>query len=396
MLFWRNFTVPSRKKILVLHLAGQYPLAGVLWQTLHYLVGLRELGHDVYYAEETGASAYDPRVKSIVTDPTYNVRCLQETLEQFGFANRWVYWDMGQDRHYGLSRGDLKVLYETADVTINLCGATPPPAGMKRRGPWLYIETDPVFEQIRAAEGAPRTVEFLERHDACFTYAENLGAADCPIPLVGIDWKKTRPPVVLSLWPERADPACSDFTTVATWHNKGKDVVFQGQTYYWSKHVNFLKFIDLPRHTPQRLELALEMDDQEMRAELTARGWRITDAAERSATIEAYREYIYSSRGEFTVAKDIYVRPRTGWFSDRSVCYLAAGKPVVTQDTAFSRFIPTGTGLFAFSTLEEAVSALEAIGGDYVRHARAAREIAADYFAADKVLRKLLQDAGVE
>ena len=388
--------MPSRKKILVLHLAGQYPLAGVLWQALHYLVGFRELGHDVYYAEESGAPPYDPRVKSIVLDPTYNVTCLQQTLERFGFAERWVYWDQSDDRHYGLSRDQLRVLHETADVTINLCGATPPPVAAKRRGVWLYIETDPVFEQIRAAQGHPQTIEFLSRHDACFTYAENLGASDCPIPLAGINWQKTRPPVVLSLWKERADAACRHFTTVATWHNKGKDIAFQGQTYYWSKHVNFLKFVDLPRHTPQSLELAVETDDEPVRAELAARGWRLADAAERSATVEGYREYIYSSRGEFTVAKDIYVRPRTGWFSDRSVCYLAAGKPVVTQETGFSRFIPTGGGLFAFSTLDEAASALATINADYVRHAHAAREIAAEYFAADTVLRKLLHDAGVE
>ncbi|TMP96633.1 MAG: hypothetical protein E6L09_14785 [Verrucomicrobia bacterium] len=133
-----------------------------------------------------------------------------------------------------------------------------------------------------------------------------------------------------------------------------------------------------------------------MRTELAVLGWQLAEAVERSATVEGYREYIYASRGEFTVAKDIYVRPRSGWFSDRSVCYLAAGKPVVTQETGFSKWIPTGQGLFAFSTLEEAVAALAAINADYVRHAHAAREIAAEYFAADKVLRKLLHDAGVE
>lgn len=388
--------MPSRKKILVLHLAGQYPLAGVLWQALHYLVGLRELGHDVYYAEESGAPPYDPRVKSIVVDPTYNVACLRQTLERFGFAERWVYWDQGEDRHYGLSRDQLRALHETADVTVNLCGANPPPPATKRRGRWLYIETDPVFEQIRAAQGEPRTLEFLSRHDACFTYAENLGASDCPIPLGGIDWQKTRPPVVLGLWKERADPACRHFSTVATWENKGKDITFEGHTYYWSKHVNFLKFLDLPRHTPQSLELAVETGDETVRAELAARGWRLADARARSATVEGYRDYIHASRGEFTVAKDIYVRPRTGWFSDRSVCYLAAGKPVVTQDTGFGKFIPTGNGLFAFTTLEEAVSALATINADYVRHAHAAREIAETYFAADTVLRKLLHDAGVE
>ncbi|MGH7966076.1 MAG: glycosyltransferase [Candidatus Binatia bacterium] len=387
--------MPSRKTILVLHLAGQYPLAGVVWQALQYLIGLRQLGHEVYYVEDTGAPPYDPRVKSIVADPTYNVTCLRQALDQFGFADRWVYWDTANDTCYGLSRTQLQALYDKADVIINLCGATRPRAEHKRNGCLLYIETDPVFEQIRAAQGDPQTLEFLSAHDVCFTYGENLGAADCPIPLAGFNWKKTRPPVVLDAWEERADPTCPHFTTVATWHNKGKDITFQGQTYYWSKHVNFLQFLDLPRRTSQPLELAAETGDATVRDQLLALGWRLTEAAERSATVEGYREYIYASRGEFTVAKDIYVRPRSGWFSDRSVCYLAAGKPVVTQETGFSKFIPTGQGLFAFSNMDAAVAALETINADYLRHAYAAREIAAEYFAAGKVLDRLLQDAGV-
>jgi len=388
--------VRSRKTILVLRLAGQYPLAGVVWQALHYLVGLRQLGHEVYYVEDSGAPPYDPRVKSIVADPTYNVTCLRQTLERFGFADRWVYWDMSQDAYYGLSQTQLRALYERADVILNLCGAAPPQAEHRRNGRLLYIETDPVFEQIRAAQGEPQTLDFLSRHDVCFTYGENLGAPDCPIPLSGFAWQKTRPPVVLDLWEEGVDPTCRHFTTVATWHNKGKDITFQGQTYYWSKHVNFLKFRALPCRTSQPLELAVETEDGTVRTELAALGWHLAEAAERSATVEGYREYIYASRGEFTVAKDIYVRPRSGWFSDRSVCYLAAGKPVVTQETGFSKFIATGQGLFAFSTMEEAVAALEAINADYLRHAQAAREVATEFFAADKVLRKLLHDAGVE
>lgn len=385
----------SRKTILVLHLAGQYPLPGVVWQALHYLVGLRQLGHEVYYVEDSGAPPYDPRVKSVVADLTYNVTCLQQALERFGFSDRWVYWDTATDTCYGLSRTQLQALYDKADVIINLCGATRPRAEHRRNGCLLYIETDPVFEQIRAAQGEQKTLDFLSAHDVCFTYGENLGAADCPIPLGGFPWQKTRPPVVLDLWDERPDPTCRYFTTVATWHNKGKDITFEGQTYYWSKHVNFLKFLDLPRHTTQPLELAVKPGDEAVEAEMTALGWHFAETPERSATIEGYREYIATSRGEFTVAKDIYVRPRSGWFSDRSVCYLAAGKPVVTQETGFSKFIPTGQGLFAFTTMEDMLAAIDEINANYIRHCRAAREIAAEFFAAEKVLGKLLQDAGM-
>lgn len=384
----------SRKTILLLHLAGQYPLAGVLWQAVHHLVGLRQLGHDVYYVEDSAAPPYDPRVRSVVSSPAYNVSCLQQALERFGFADRWAYCDPYRDVYYGLSRMQLQALYRRADIILNLCGASLLRAE-HRDARLVYIETDPVFEQIRVAQGHPQTVDFLRGHDVCFTYGENLGAADCPIPLSGCEWRKTRPPVVLDLWEPRVDATCRYFTTVATWHNKGKDVSFQGKTYQWSKHVNFLKFLDLPSRVSQPLELAVETLSDGARAKLVALGWHVTAAAECSATVERYRNYIYASRGEFTVAKDIYVQPRSGWFSDRSVCYLAAGKPVVTQDTGFSKFIPTGEGLFAFANVDDVVAALETINTDYARHARAARAIAAEYFAAEKVLRKLLADAGL-
>ncbi|MBM4258857.1 MAG: glycosyltransferase family 1 protein [Deltaproteobacteria bacterium] len=387
--------MPSRKTIVVLHLAGQYPMAGVVWQALQYLVGLRQLGHDVFYVEDSGAPPYDPRVKSVVSDATYNVTCLQQALEKFGFAGRWAYWDSFKDCYYGLSQLQLQSLYERTDVILNLCGASWSPAERKRSGKTIYVETDPIFEQIRSAQGVPEALALLAAHDECFTYGENLGEPDCPIPPVGANWKKTRPPVVLDLWTEHVDPSCRFFTTVATWHNRGKDITFQGKTYYWSKHVNFHKFLDLPRHTSQPFELAVETSEPAVREQLSSLGWHLAEASERSATVEGYRDYIYSSRGEFTVAKDIYVRPRSGWFSDRSVCYLAAGKPVVTQETGFSKFIPAGEGVFAFSNMEEAVSALERINADYVHHARAARRVAQEFFAADKVLRKLLQDAGI-
>jgi hypothetical protein len=180
---------------------------------------------------------------------------------------------------------------------------------------------------------------------------------------------------------------------VATWKNIGKDIPFLGETYYWSKHMNFLRVVDLPSRTRQPLELALEVDDQATRDLLARNGWLITDAFEASRDITAYQRHITRSRGEFTVSKDLVARTRSGWFSDRSACYLAAGKPVVTQDTAFGKFVPTGEGLFAFETVEEAAAALDAVNRDYARHCRAARRIALDYFAADQVLGRLCREA---
>jgi hypothetical protein len=198
---------------------------------------------------------------------------------------------------------------------------------------------------------------------------------------------------------------------VASWRQAGKDVEWHGQTYTWSKHHEFLKVIDLPRRTRQPLELALairgrageadgawiprDREDAEAVDRLTRHGWRVVNALPLSHDLEAYRAYIIGSRGEFTVAKDQNVRLRSGWFSDRSACYLAAGRPVVTQDTAFGKRVPTGEGLFAFEGIDDVVAALQAIDADYPRHARAAREIAARYFEAETVLGKLAEDAGL-
>jgi hypothetical protein len=201
--------------------------------------------------------------------------------------------------------------------------------------------------------------------------------------------------VVLDCWQPRTDAHAPYFTSIASWENKGKDISFGGETYQWSKHTNFLRFLDLPRRASQRFRLAMDPADAAVEARVRGAGWDLVDPRPVSGDIDAYREFIYGSRGEFTVAKDIYVRPRSGWFSDRSVCYLAAGKPVVTQDTGFGKFIPTGQGLLAYSTMEEAVDALARIDADYVAHGRAARKVAEEYFGAERVLGRMLSDAGL-
>jgi len=181
---------------------------------------------------------------------------------------------------------------------------------------------------------------------------------------------------------------------VGNWRQDGRDTVFEGNTYYWSKHREYLKFIDLPKRTTQPLELAtgLIQLSSEDRNVLESNGWRLTDS--HPLTVCSYRDYLQSSRGEFTVAKDANVRLKTGWFSDRSACYLAAGRPVITQDTGFGTILPTGEGLFAFNTMEEIQTAFEVIECDYERHCRAARDIAEEYFKAETVLARLLNDLG--
>jgi hypothetical protein len=263
----------------------------------------------------------------------------------------------------------------------------------------IYLETDPVLPQIEVARGRRFTVALLSAHTHHFTYGENLGAPDCGVPCTQFDYRPTRQPIVLDWWPAtaRCDSAfCSSaFTTIASWKQSGKNIEWNGERYTWSKHFEFLKFIDLPQRMRQRLELALACGDRKAIHQLKSHGWGVIDAMALSKDILPYREYILGSRGEFTVAKDQNIRLRSGWFSDRSACYLAAGKPVINQDTGFNNILPTGRGLFAFRTTEDVLAALDTIESDYEGNCQAAREIAAEYFAAEKVTGSLLEQAGL-
>ena len=270
----------------------------------------------------------------------------------------------------------------------------------------IYLETDPVRPQIEVAQGRQYTIDLLTAHTHHFTFGENLGAGDCRVPVERFDYRPTRQPIVLDWWAPATRTAANGaggrpllpddrFTTISSWKQSGKDVEWNGETYIWSKHVELMKLIDLPRRTHQPLELALCKGDAEAIEQLTSYGWRIVDALAMSKDISPYREYILGSAGEFTVVKDQYIRPRSGWFSDRSACYLAAGKPVITQDTGFGNILPTGRGLFPFRTTDQILDALEEIKADYGAHARAAQEIAREYFGADCVLGSLLERTGL-
>jgi hypothetical protein len=387
--------VRKRGKIVLLHFVGQMPLAGIAWQALHYLLGLEKLGWEVWYVEDGGANPYDPRANSVAMACTYNLGFLRQVMEAHGLGQRWAYWDAINDAYHGLSREFVRGLFAEADGLVNLCGATRLREEHLACPVRIMIDTDPVYEQIKYAQAESEARAYLDAHTHFFTYGENLGAADCPVPLGGIAWRPTRPPIDPDLWPEPTDaPPC--FTTIATWENKGKNIEHEGTTYVWSKHVNFVRFLDLPRRRPQAcFRLAMLNAGEETRATLAKSGWHLIDPLPISANTDRYRDFIASSRGEFTVAKDIYVRPNSGWFSDRSVCYLAAGRPVVTMRTGFHKFIPVGRGLFDFTAEDEALAAIDAIAADYRGHSRAARELAREFFAADRVLPPLLAAAGL-
>jgi hypothetical protein len=382
-------------KIIVFGILFWYPLAGVTFQFLHYLLGLRRLGYDPYYIEDSGRWIYDPDLNDLSPDASRNIAAVMPTLQAYGLGDRWAFRGNYPDgKCYGLTEDQILRLYKEADAFLNVTGAQElreEHMAIPRR---IYVETDPVAAQIKVAQDDAGQIAALEAHQVHFSFGENFGSPDCKVPLKRFQWIRTRQPVVLDFWNNPFPPDGRPYTTIATWENKGKDVVYNGETYYWSKDREFMKIIDLPRRRPAAFELALGREEHVQRI-LHDNGWGWTDCIELSRDLERYRNYILQSRGEFTVAKDQNIRLRSGWFSDRSACYLAAGRPVITQETGFSNCLPTGRGLFSFETMEDILAAVDTIERDYEGSSRAAREIAQEYFAAEKVLGKLMEQTGL-
>lgn len=385
----------NKGRIIVFGILLWYPLAGVTFQFLHYLLGLRRLGYDVYYVEDSARWIYDPRLNDLSPDASANVAAIAPILKTHGLGDRWAFRGAYPDGQcYGLSEPQLRDLYATADAFLNVTGAQElreEHLAIPRR---IYVESDPFASQVKVAKGDESMIRTLAQHDTLFSFGESLGTADCSVPVERFKWLPTRQPVAIELWDQGTPRGGDTYTTITTWHNKGKDIAYQGDTWYWTKDREFEKFLDLPRSRSVRLELAATVSP-EIQAMLTGHGWAVCNSLDLSASAERYREYIQRSRGEFTVARDQYVRPRTGWFSDRSACYLAAGRPVITQETGFSRHLPTGAGLFGFTSMDDITRAIDAIESDYARHCRAAREIAREYFDAKKVLGSLMERAGL-
>ena len=378
-------------KIVVMHLAVRYPFAGVMWQLLHHLIGFRQLGLDAYYIEDNaGVWVYDADANSVTGDPSHNVQLLASALDAYGFKEHWAFFfDQPRQQHYGMEPRQALELLSDADAVINLCAAMRPRDEVLRNRCLIYLETDPSDNAVRAAD-------FMAAHKLHFTYGYNIGGSDCILPTGSIHWHRTRPPVLLDQWHPGTGPADpTTFTTVGTWQNKGHDIQLGGETYQWSKHLNFRKLLEVPRRTGQPMELATDLNSGPDYERAVAGGFKVVPALPMSLNPESYRQYISSSRGEFTAAKDLYVRTRSGWFSDRSACYLAAGRPVITQRTGFEKFIPTGVGLLGFDDADEAVKAVHAVNADYANHARAARELACEYFDALKLLDEIAQTAGL-
>lgn len=370
-------------KIVFAGIVARYPFGGVTWCSLMYLIGLRQLGHEVLYIEDTGECVYDPERDEITVDPTHGTRYIHSSLEPFDLGDRWSFVNYDGSYH-GLSRDAVREFCAEADLFINLSGGSwfwrDEYAAIPRR---VFIDSDPVFTQLAIAKGEPWYVDFFQEFDRLFTFGTNIGTEVCDVPTSGLEWHPTRQPVVTDLWHTSDAPSRDRFTTVMTWKTESFEDV-DG-----NKDREFLGFMDLPSQTPSRFQLAV---NGPMKL-LSSHGWSPIEAMGVSRSLWDYRDFIRGSKAEFAIAKHAYVSHRSGWFSDRTECYLAAGRPALVQDTGWSEHLPSGTGLLAFSTMEEAIEGLRRIECDYRIHALGAAEIARDYFEASVILPALLEEA---
>jgi len=399
VVFFLSSCPMKRKKIVVMGFMGSCPIAGVIWQHIHYIVGLQQLGHVVYYIEDSARLPYNPETFEVNNEFDYAAQLLDRLSQEFGFEKRWAFCAryLARNPTAGLSLKKIRHLYRAADAILNICGAQEFNEDLLESDRILYIESDPGVEQIKIDKGEKSTVEYLKRHHALFTFGENVGTGTFPVPTHGFNWLPTRQPIVTELWKtHRSPPRSAVLTSVANWSTSGlKDITWRGEKYLWSKSREFIRFAAAPKRSGQTFELATDIRDEKTREKFARNGWRFTSPLQLSVDYWSYRDYIRRSKGEFTVAKDQYVRLNTGWFSDRSGCYLAAGRPVITQETGFTKNYGGNAGLLSFKSLAEIAEAVKMIDADYAKHSRAARQIARDIFEARTVLASLLKRAGI-
>ena len=350
----------------------RHPVAGMLMAYFQYLLGLHRLGHEVAYLEESGwpRSCYNPVTREHSDDPGEGLRAVRAIMARYDMAEvpvSYVHREAG--RVDGMTWEEVKRMLASADLLLNVGGVCWLPEFRRCRRRAL-VDLDPFFTQVGQFGGAS-----MDDHHSFFSYGVNIGRPACRIPTGGKDWWPTVPPVVPDIWAAHApgEAEWSDgraaFTTIANWQAYG-GVTYEGER-YGQKGEEFLRLINLPGSVSQRMELALSNASPDVQRRLRTAGWSVSDGGTVSADLSTYRRFIAGSRGEFSAAKNAYVKTRSGWFSDRSVCYLAAGRPVVLQDTGFSDWLPTGRGVLAFSSLEEAATCIEEVGRAYAAHCRA-------------------------
>jgi hypothetical protein len=392
---------PADKGLVVVWgMLAHLPFGGMTWQVLHHLVGLRRLGFDVWYVEDSDRYPYTLDGAERTLDFDRNIDFMHRHLAQVGLGDRWVFRSPidPDDTSGALDINGLTRLYRDADAVLNLCGAQELLPRHDVISCLVYLETDPVVSQVSVAKGEKSWIEPLDRYRHHFTYGTNLGASDCPVPLERYEWVTTVPPVVTDWWTTDHPPGDgAAMTTILQWSTAGRSVEWRGETWHWRKDIELHRYLDLPARAPVPIEAAIRVREPERAAAeaLVSHGWRMRSAAALDDPFE-YRRYIQNSLGEFSVAKHQYVASRSGWFSDRTVCYLAAGRPAVVQDTAFRAPVELQQcGLRVFRSMDEAIEMVHAVAATYAVDSAMARVVAREVFEAERVMGAVMSRVGL-
>jgi hypothetical protein len=396
-------------------IAQHYTMGGVTWDYLQYLIGLKRLGHEVFYFEDSGEWPYNPDGGDtgddwVAIDCNRNITYLNNVLSRYGLHDSWAYYFPLNSTWHGMPDGKRKEIVQTADLLINVSGTLEKPEDYRSVKRLIYVDSDPGFTQARLKLHQNDFTKRVNVHDVHFSFGECLPEN---LKDENYNWKPTRTPIVLSEWMTTA-PGKNVYTTVMNWTSY-KPLQYEGNFLY-QKDVEFIKFLTLPQHLKDiHFEVALSPlqhanwqfdthrfiagESEELLNKtpvdlLSYFGWNVVDPAHTCGDIDSYRRYFFNSKAEWSVAKGGYVVSSPGWFSCRSACYLGAGKPVIVQDTGFGKVLPVGEGILSFSTLMESIEAVLEVEAHYDLHAKRAKEIAHEYFDADKVLKSLIERMG--
>lgn len=385
-------------RIVVTGLIGQYAFGGVTWDYIQYVLGFRALGHDVWYLEDSANWAYDPVKQEPSADCSHNVSYLERIMREFDMGDRWIYRNEPDGKYHGVKDEETaEKIIAGADILANVSGACwlrPVTASVKTK---LFLDGDPMFTHIKLTRGSKDYLDRVLSHDKHYTFGLNVGQPGCKVPTAGLKWLPTVQPIAREWWEKTLMPpnAChiadNAWTTVMNWASY-KPEEFEGET-YGQKDIEFLRFAGLPAQTKEKFVLAMGQGPGKNRPteKLEGQGWKIIEPDIHLPDYASYHDFLSNSKAEWSIAKNGYVQSHSGWFSCRSACYLAAGKPVVVQDTGWSDHLPSGEGVIGFRTMEEAQKGIEQVAANYEFHSEAARAYARTHFDAERVCTELLE-----
>ncbi len=380
---------------------GLYPTGGATWDYIQYPLGLKMLGHDVYYIEDTRQYPIFQKDKRAWDDATECIVYLEKVMSAFGFKDRWAYRDIASGKSYGMSEDKIRKLCSSADLFINISCSTFLRDEYLKIPSRILIDSDPMFTQIQYAKELAgeeeakywNTKMMIENHNYLFTFGENISSEDCKIPTFDFKWHTTRQPICLNEWENNITIKKGPLTSIMNW--SGRNKIIYGNNQWGQKDVEFEKYKTIPHQMPENqfeivINKPLNSESIYNPEVLQSLGWKLLSPDDAVANTEDYRKYIINSCAEFSIAKETYVKSNSGWFSCRSACYLAAGRPVITEETGWSKYIPSGSGLFAFDSEKKAVEAINTINSDLKKHSAAAKEVAKEYFDSNVVLTNML------